>query len=79
VFIFAILTDRFEEAKNDSVLGREFLLDIGRVCSIAIMMTLLSMGFTPQEVMLLAIPFLLMGTVAHEEKRKASAAARKSN
>jgi MFS family permease len=79
VFIFAILTDRLEETKNDSVLGREFLLDIGRVCSIAIMMTLLSMGFTPQEVMLLAIPFLLMGTVAQEEKKKVSTAARKSN
>jgi MFS family permease len=72
VFIFAILTDRLEETKNDSVLGREFLLDIGRVCSIAILMTLLAMGFSPQEVMLLAIPFLLMGTFAHEEKRSSS-------
>jgi MFS family permease len=76
VFIFAILTDRLEETKNDSVLGREFLLDIGRVSSIAILMALLAMGFSPQQVMLLAIPFLLMGTFAHEEKRKASKSVR---
>lgn len=70
VFIFAILTDRLEETKNDSVLGREFLLDIGRVVSISIMMTLIAFGFTPQEVMLLAIPFLLLGTLAHEERHR---------
>jgi MFS family permease len=75
VFIFAILTDRLEERKNDSVLGREFLLDIGRVISISIMMTLIAIGFTPQQVMLLAIPFLLMGTAAYEEKRRPSAGA----
>jgi len=76
VFIFAILTDRLEEAKNDSVLGREFLLDIGRVVAIAVMMTLLSMGFEPQEVMLLAIPFLLMGTLAQETRTKDAVAVR---
>jgi MFS family permease len=70
VFIFAILTDRLEERKNDSVLGREFLLDIGRVISISLMMTLIAIGLTPQQVMLLAIPFLLMGCLAIEEKRK---------
>jgi MFS family permease len=71
VFIFAILTDRLEETKNDSVLGREFLLDIGRSSSIALLIALISIGWTPQEVFLMAIPFLLMGTLAHEEKKKA--------
>ena len=68
VFIFAILTDKLEETKNDSVLTREFLLDIGRASTIALMMVLLYFGFTPQECFLLAIPFLLMGAVAREEK-----------
>ena len=67
VFIFAILTDKLEDAKNDSVLTREFLLDIGRVSTIATMMLLLYLGFSPQEVFLLAIPFLLMGALAKEE------------
>lgn len=70
VFIFAILTDRLENAKNDSVLGREFFLDIGRSSAIALLIILISMGFTPQQCFLLAIPFLLLGTVAHEEKKK---------
>jgi len=69
VFIFAILTDKLEETKNDSVLTREFLLDIGRASTIALMMVLLYVGFTPQECFLLAIPFLLMGAVAREEKK----------
>jgi len=69
VFIFAILTDRLEDAKNDSVLTREFLLDIGRVSTIGTMMLLLRLGLSPQEVFLLAIPFLVMGALAKEEKR----------
>lgn len=72
VFIFAILTDKLEDAKNDSVLTREFLLDIGRTSTIATMMLLLYLGATPQEVFLLAIPFLLMGALAKEEKRLTS-------
>ena len=72
VFIFAILTDRLEETKNDSVLGREFLLDIGRSSTIALLIVLIAIGFTPQQCFLLAIPFLLLGTLAHEEKRKKS-------
>jgi MFS family permease len=69
VFIFAIMTDRFEQAKNDSVVGREFFLDIGRSISISTLMVLIVSGLTPQQVFLLAIPFLLLGTLAHEEKR----------
>lgn len=72
VFIFAILTDRLEETKNDSVLGREFLLDIGRSSTIALLIVLIAIGFTPQQCFLLAIPFLMLGTLAHEEKRKKS-------
>jgi len=68
VFIFAILTDKLEDAKNDSVLGREFVLDIGRTVAIGLLMLLLYLGYTPQECFLLAIPFLLMGALAHEEK-----------
>ena len=30
IFLFAILTDKMEDAKNDSVVGREFFLNIGR-------------------------------------------------
>ncbi len=71
VFLFAILTDKLEETKNDSVLTREFLLDIGRVGAIALLMLLLYMGMTPQEVFLLAIPFLGMGAVAHELRKQA--------
>jgi len=72
VFIFAILTDKLEDAKNDSVLGREYLLDIGRAATIGFLMLLLYLGWTPQECMLLAIPFLLMGAVAREERKKPS-------
>ncbi len=69
VFIFAILTDKMEEAKNDSVLTRELLLDIGRVTTISILMIMLYSGFTAQECFLLAIPFLAMGALAKEEKK----------
>jgi len=71
VFIFAILTDKLEEAKNDSVLGREFLLDIGRASTIAVLILLLYSGFTPQECFLLAIPFLAMVALAYEPKKVA--------
>lgn len=73
VFLFAVLTDKMEEAKNDSVLTREFLLDIGRTASIALLMALIYLGTTPQAAFLLAIPFLAMGTVAHEPSEKAGA------
>lgn len=69
VFIFAILTDKMEEAKNDSVLTRELLLDIGRVSTISLMMFLLYSGFTAQECFLIAIPFLVLGALAKEEKK----------
>lgn len=69
VFIFAILTDKMEEAKNDSVLTRELLLDIGRVSTISVMMLMLLAGFSPQECFLIAIPFLAMGALAKEEKK----------
>lgn len=66
VFLFAILTDKLEEKKNDSVLTREYLLDIGRGVAIALLMLLLYLGFSPQECFLLCIPFLVMGLAAHE-------------
>lgn len=69
VFLFAILTDKLEDAKNDSVVGREFFLDIGRVITIATLMALLWVGFTPQECFLLCIPFLLLSLVAYEERK----------
>ena len=69
VFIFAILTDKFEEAKNDSVLGREYLLDIGRAGAIGLLMLVLYLGVDPRHAFLLAIPFLLMGLAAHEPKK----------
>jgi len=68
VFLFAILTDRLEDTKNDSVLTREYLLDIGRVASIATMMMLLYIGFSARECFLLCIPFLVMSLAAHEIK-----------
>jgi MFS family permease len=71
VFLFAILTDKLEDAKNDSVIGREVVLDVGRVITIAILMTLLYFGFTPQNCFLLCIPFLLLSMVAFEQKGKA--------
>jgi len=69
VFIFAILTDKMEEAKNDSVLTRELLLDIGRVATISVLMFMLYSGFSPQECFLVAIPFLAIGALAKEEKK----------
>lgn len=69
VFLFAILTDKMEDAKNDSVVGREFFLDIGRVVTISILMTLLYFDFTPQQCFLLCIPFLLLSLVAVEERK----------
>jgi MFS family permease len=69
VFLFAILTDKLEDAKNDSVVGREFFLDIGRVITISILMTLLFLDFTPQQCFLLCIPFLLLILVAREERK----------
>ncbi|MCU0852375.1 MAG: MFS transporter [Thermoplasmata archaeon] len=74
VFLFAILTDRLEETKNDSVLGREFLLDVGRTCTIATLMLLLYLGVSPQHCFLLAVPFLAMVALAHESKKDASSA-----
>jgi len=71
VFVFAILTDKLEEAKNDSVLGREFLLGIGRTSSIGLLIVLLYSGVTPQHCFLLTIPFLLMGAFAWEPKKGA--------
>jgi predicted MFS family arabinose efflux permease len=69
VFLFAILTDRLEDAKNDSVLTREYILDIGRTISIAIMVVLLYLDVTPQACFLIAVPFLVMGLAAHERKK----------
>ena len=70
VFLFAILTDKLEHAKNDSVIGREVLLDIGRVGTISLLMALLYIGYDPQECFLLGIPFLLLCLVAFEQRRK---------
>jgi MFS family permease len=69
VFLFAILTDKMEDAKNDSVLTREFYLDIGRTVSVGIMIALLYLGATAQECYLVAIPFLALGLFAREFKR----------
>lgn len=68
VFLFAILTDKLEERKNDSVIGREFLLDIGRGVSVTTLLALLYIGYSPQQCFLLAIPFLLLCALAHEYK-----------
>jgi MFS family permease len=69
VFIFAILTDKLETAKNDSVLGREYLLDIGRTSAIAALMALLYLGADPRHCFLLAVPFLLMALSAYEPRK----------
>lgn len=69
IFLFAILTDKMEDAKNDSVVGREFFLNIGRVVTISILMTLLYFDFTPQQCFLLCIPFLALSLVAFEERK----------
>ncbi len=75
VFLFAILTDTMEEKKNDSVLTREYFLDIGRTLSIAALMALLYLGASPQECFLLAIPFLLMVLMASERGKPSMMAA----
>lgn len=77
VFLFAILTDNLEETKNDSVVTREYLLDIGRASSIAVLMALIYLGATPQETFLLAIPFLVMVLVASEPGKEGLLAAAK--
>ena len=69
VFNFAILTDKLEKTKNDSVLTREYLLDIGRASGIGSLMLLLYLGVDPRQVFLLAIPFLLMGLAAYEPRK----------
>lgn len=71
VFLFAIITDKFEDAKNDSVIGREFLLDIGRVVTIGVLMVLLFLEVKPQICLLISVPFLLMIALAHEPKKEA--------
>jgi len=70
VFLFAILTDKLEDTKNDSVVTREFLLDIGRCSAIATLMAMLYLGATAQECFLLAIPFLIMVLAAKELREK---------
>jgi MFS family permease len=69
VFLFAIITDKLEDAKNDSVVGREYILDIGRSGGIAALMLLLYLGASPQVCFLLCVPFLLLGALAHEPKK----------
>ncbi|HEX7392399.1 MAG TPA: hypothetical protein VF374_05535 [Thermoplasmata archaeon] len=73
VFLFAILTDKLEDTKNDSVIGREFLLGIGRSVAITTLILLLYMGVTPQICFLLCIPFLLLSALAYEPKKGAVA------
>ena len=68
VLLFAILTDKLEKTKNDSVVSREYLLDIGRGSAIGALVLMLYLGYTPQQCFLLAIPFLLMGALAHEHR-----------
>lgn len=68
VFLFAIITDKFEDKKNDSVIGREFLLDIGRVLTIGILMVLLYLDVKPQICLLISVPFLIMIALAYEPK-----------
>ena len=70
VFIFALLTDRLEAHKNDSVVTREFLLDIGRATSVACLMVALFLGVTPQMGFLIAVPFLGLSVLAHEAVEK---------
>lgn len=73
VLLFAILTDKLEKTKNDSVVSREYLLDIGRGSAIGLLMLMLYVGYTPQQCFLLAIPFLLLGALAHEYKNAPAA------
>ena len=70
VLLFAILTDKLEASKNDSVVSREFILDIGRGGAIGALMLLLYMGYSPQQCFLLAVPFLMLGALAHEYRPK---------
>jgi MFS family permease len=70
VFIFALLTDRLEEHKNDSVITREFLLDIGRAISIGCLMLVLYLGVKPTVAFLIAVPFLVMSVLAQEAVEK---------
>lgn len=70
VFIFALLTDRLEQHKNDSVITREFLLDIGRAVSVGVLMLALYLGVSPQLGFLIAVPFLAMAAMAHEAVEK---------
>lgn len=69
VFLFAIITDKLEDAKNDSVIGREYLLDIGRVTTIGILLALLYVGVEPAVCLSISVPFLLMVALAHEPKK----------
>jgi len=70
VFIFALLTDRLEAHKNDSVVTREFMLDIGRAVSIGFLMLVLYLGASPQMGFLIAVPFLALCVLAHEAVEK---------
>lgn len=70
VFIFALLTDRLEAHKNDSVVTREFLLDIGRAISIGCLMLALYLGVSPQTGFLIAVPFLGLSALAQEAVEK---------
>jgi len=70
VFIFALLTDRLEEHKNDSVITRELLLDVGRAVAVGMLMLTLYMGVAPQMGFLIAIPFLAMCILAHEARER---------
>lgn len=72
VFLFAILTDKLEQTKNDSVVGRELLLGVGRVGSIGALTLLLWLGHSPQQCFLLTIPFLILGSLAHEYRKDRS-------
>jgi hypothetical protein len=63
-----------EKTKNDSVVSREYLLDIGRGSSIGVLMLMLYLGYTPQQCFLLAIPFLVLGALAHEYRKERPAA-----
>jgi len=71
VFVFSLLTDRLEPKKNNSVVTREFLLDVGRAATLIPMIGLLYIGVTPQQIFLLCIPFLLMTLQAEEKKKPA--------
>ncbi len=69
VFMFAILTDTMEDKKNDSVITREYILDIARAGAIGLLMLVIYLGVSPQEAFLLAIPFLILMLLAKEKKK----------